>query len=59
MPHFMFKGYSSGVPSSSLLFALAIKPLARAVHVLGEIVGFQYGSIQETIALYVDDMLLF
>lgn len=47
-----------GCPLSPLLFVFAMEPMAIAIRSSPDMQGFQRASGEETIALYVDDVLL-
>ena len=53
------RGTRQGCPSSSLLFALAIEPLAIALHSNVSIKGIQRGNTEHKVSLYADNMLLY
>lgn len=53
----LFQGTRQGCPLSSLLFALAVEPLAIAMRAAGGVRGFRREV--EKISLYVDDIPLF
>ncbi|XP_073497707.1 exosome complex component RRP46 isoform X1 [Phyllobates terribilis] len=53
------RGTRQGYPLSLLLFAIAIEPLAAVIRETREVQGFKYGRLEEKIALYADDLLLF
>lgn len=44
---------------SLLLFALTIEPLAALIRSHSGVRGFKRGTIEEKVALYTDDLLLF
>lgn len=56
---FLTRGTRQGCPLSSLLFALAMEPLAITIRSSARIQGFQRASGVEKIALYANDVLLF
>lgn len=53
------RGTRQGCPMSPILFALAIEPLAAMIRTSAAVRGFSRGTLEEKIALYADDMLLF
>lgn len=53
------RGTRQGCPLSPFLFALMMEPLARALRHSEEVQAIRVGSINECIALYADDLLLF
>lgn len=53
---FCLRGTRQGCP---LLFALPSKPLAIAIRSSSEVRGFRGGIVEEKVALYADDLLLF
>lgn len=53
------RGTRQGCPLSPLLFALAIEPYAIMVRRSPAVVGLKCGQLEEKIALYADDVLLF
>lgn len=53
------RGTRQGCPLSSLIFALAIEPLARAIKASPNIRGYWKGAEEFRLSLYADDMLMF
>lgn len=58
-PFRLLRGTRQGCPLSPALFALAIKPVAEALRSSPHIKGLRVGLLEERVALYADDMLLF
>lgn len=48
-----------GCPLSPALFAIAREPVAEALHVSPLIKGLKLAWLEERVALYADDLLLF
>lgn len=53
------RGTRQGCPLSPFLFAITLEPLAVALRSSKDIRSIRVGTIDETLALYADDMLLF
>lgn len=58
-PFRLTRGTRQGCPLSPALFALAIEPVAEALRSSPHIRGLRIGLLEERLALYADDMLLF
>lgn len=54
----MHRGVMQGCPLFAPLFALAIRPLAKAIRATPTILGFQIGQLCHKITLYADDILI-
>lgn len=52
-------GTRQGCPLSPALFALAMKPIAEALRISPKIHGLRVGWLEERVALYADNLLLF
>lgn len=59
VPFRLFRGTRQGCPLSPALFALAIELVAEALNSSPHIKGLRVGLLEERVALYSDDMLLF
>lgn len=55
----LHRGTRQGCPLSPALFAIAIESVAEALRISLNIQGLRIGGLEERVALYVDDMLLF
>lgn len=53
------RGTRQGCPLSPALFAIAMEPVAEALHVSPHIKGLRLAWLEERVALYADDLLLF
>lgn len=53
------RGMGQGCPLSPFLFALVMEPLATALRQADSVKGIRIGSIEEKLALYADDLMLF
>lgn len=58
-PFLLYRGIGQGCPLSPLLFTLAIEPLPIAVCRNNDISGITIGILENKLALYVDDIILF
>ncbi|CAJ0963119.1 unnamed protein product [Ranitomeya imitator] len=54
----IYPDYSALVQKQRMMFT-AVEPLAAKIRQSDEVPGFRYGSVEEKIALYADDILLF
>ena len=55
----LYRGTRQGCPLSPALFAIAIEPVAEALRTTPNIQGLRVGGLEERVALYADDMILF
>lgn len=53
------RGTRQGCPISPALFAIAMEPLAEALRTSLHVKGLRVGWLEERVALYADDLLLF
>lgn len=59
LPFRLYRGTRQGCPFSLALFALAIEAVVEALCTSPRIRGIRIGLLEERVALYEDDMLLF